>query len=128
MIFHVLCTALHTAAQSPADRTLQFAVERCLIIITSNPSGDDSDGEPFAAANKIIIIILIIYNNYDAAGDEKSCIDYLYRYLTYTTHSTRAPQPTNGTRWTVDRKPLYQFPIKTAPSHCIRISYYYILL
>lgn len=74
MIFHVLlCTALHTAAQSPADCTLQFAVERYLIIITSNPSGDDSDGEPFAAANKIII--LIIYNNYDAAGDEESCID-----------------------------------------------------
>lgn len=73
MIFHVLSAALHTAAQSPADRTLQFAVERCLIIITSNPSGDDCDGEPFAAANKIIII-LIIYNNYESAGDEKSCI------------------------------------------------------
>lgn len=59
MIFHVLSTALHTAAQWPADRTLQFTVERCLIIITSNPSSDDGDGdgEPSAAANKIIIIM-----------------------------------------------------------------------
>jgi hypothetical protein len=46
-------------------------VERRLIITPSNPSGDD--GEPFAATNKII------YNNYNAAGNEEP-IDYIGRY------------------------------------------------
>jgi len=90
-------------------------VERRLIITPSNPSGDD--GEPFAATNKII------YNNYNAAGDEEP-IDYI------GTPQTRAPQPMNGTRTTVDRKPFYQFPIKT-PVQCAQyyryvILYYYV--
>jgi len=72
MIFHVvLFTALHAAAQWPADRTLQFTVERCLIIITSNPSAGDDGGD-----GRTLCCSQQNNNNYDVAGDEKSRTDY----------------------------------------------------